>query len=159
MGQTHTDQLSKLPLDTNAALLEVTHTIKNLGGVYVEETEALNNIDNKRFLELQAKKLIAAREYQNDMGQMLERKDEINKSSSASKNILKEVHEEFQEISRKNMEALERMQKCTEKLGNTLRSAAIRDAHKLNGYSYGDNGAIPNAASKKVVSSGLSETV
>ena len=159
MGHTHTNQIEPLPIDTNAALLEVTHTIKKLGGIYVEETEALNNVDNQRFAELQEKKLIIAREYQNNMGQMLERKEEVSKTSPSMKKKLQEMHEEFQEISRKNMEALARMQRCTEKLGNTLRSAAIRDAHKQSGYSYGDNGAISSANSKKPVSSGVSETV
>ncbi len=148
-----------LPKDTNAALIEVTNTIKKLGGVYEEETQALNNIDNKRFFALQEKKLLVAREYQNSMGQMLERKNEVSNTSPAMKKKLQEAHEEFKEISRKNMESLARMQRCTERLGNTLRSAAIRDAHKQSGYSYGNNGAISSSSSKKAVSSGLSETV
>ncbi len=152
-------QAQTLPKDTNAALLEMTHTIKKLGGIYVEETEALNNIDNDRFLAIQENKLTVAQEYRENMVQMLDRKDEVSKSSPAMKRNLQKIYEEFQEISRKNMESLVRMQKCTESLGNTLRSAAIRDAHKQNGYSYGDNGSISKTSRKKPVSSGLSETV
>ncbi len=152
-------QTQTLPKDTNAALLEMTHIIKKLGGIYEDETSALNNIDNEQFLSLQENKLVIAQEYRENMVQILDRKNEVSKTSPAMKRKLQEIYEEFQEISRKNMESLERMQKCTESLGNKLRSAAIRDAHKQNGYSYGNNGSISNTSSKKPVSSGLSETV
>ena len=148
-----------LPKDTNAALLEVAANIQKLGDVYVEETQALDNVDNKRFLELQGKKLLVAREYQNNMGQMLARKSEIKNTSATIKKKLKQAHEDFLKISRANMKSIERMQRCTEKLCNTLRNAAIRDAHKQSGYSYGENGSISNNAKRKAVSSGLSETV
>ncbi len=152
-------QAALLPVDSDAALLEITKNIKSLADIYIEETKALNDIDNKRFLELQEEKLIIARQYQNNMGQMLERKDEIKRTSPNVKKTLQEIHEEFQEISRKNMEALARMQRATEKLGNTLRNAAIRDAHKKSGYSYSEDGKISSKSTKKAVSSGLSETV
>ena len=156
MEQQHT---RTLPKDTNAALMDITSTMQKLSDIYIEETDALSNIDNKRFLSLQDKKLKIAYEYQDNMGQILARKEEVKNISTSMKKKLKKAHKEFSEISKRNIEALARMQRCTEKLGNTLRSAAIRDAHKQSGYSYGENGSISNTAKRKAVSSGLSETV
>ncbi len=148
-----------LAKDTNKALDEVAMTVKNLGKIYEEEIIALEKVDNNAFLELQGKKLAAAREYQHDMGQMLARKNEIKSASPAIKNKLRKLQEDFADLSRKNMEAIERMQRCTERLGNTLRSAVIRDAQRESGYGYSENGAISNKATRRAISSGLSETV
>ncbi len=148
-----------LSRDTNKALGEVATTVRNLGKVYKEEIDALKKYDNNGFMALQDKKLLAAREYQNDMGQIIARKNEIKMASMSAKDRLKKVQIEFAELSSKNLEAIERMKRCTERLGNTIRHAAIRDAQVSSGYGYSENGAISNSAKRKAVSSGLSETV
>lgn len=148
-----------LPRDTNAALQGVMSTIKTLEQVYQEENKVLNKMDSKGFIALQDRKLNAARDYQNVMGQILSRKNEIAKADPAVKQRLKDAHAEFSEISRKNLEAIERMQRCTERLGNTIRSAAIKSAQTQRSFSYGENGALSNSTQNKAVSSGLSETV
>lgn len=148
-----------LPKDTNAALRDVMKTIKNLEHVYEEENKALNNTDGKKFLSLQDKKIQAARHYQQNMEEMLARKNELKKADPATKEKLKALYAHFAETSQKNMQAIERMQRCTERLGNTIRSAAIKSAQKQRAYSYGETGAINGTAQRKAVSSGLSETV
>ncbi len=148
-----------LSKDTNKALGEVANTIKNLGYVYKEEIAALEKNDNKTFVALQEKKFIAASDYKNDMGQMLARKNEINNASPSMKDKLKKMQKEFAVLSHQNMEAIERMQRCTERLGNTIRNAVIRDAQRASGCGYGENGTLSNKARRRSISSGLSETV
>ncbi len=148
-----------LSKDTNTALREVALIVQKMQGVFEEETEALKNTDSDKFTQLQKKKLVVGREYQNIMSQMLARKNEIEKAAPSLKEKLKQMQEEFSEASEKNMEAIKRMEKATERLGNTIRNAAIRAAQKDRGYSYGETGTIPSSAKKKAVSSGLSETV
>lgn len=152
-------QFRTLSKDTNAALREVASTINNMSKIFVEETDALNATDRKAFISLQEKKLRTAQEYQNDMGQIIGRKNEMAKADPAMKEKLKKMQTDFAEISGKNIEAIARMQRCTEKLGNTIRNAALSAAQKQLGYSYGENGAISHAAQRKAISSGLSETV
>lgn len=147
-----------LPKNTDAALAEVMNTIESLRIVYEEENNALVNMDSNTFLALQDKKIDAARQYQIHMGQMIARKDEISRASHSTRERLKDVHARFQDISVKNMIEIDRMQRCTERLGNTIRNAAVRAAQGMRTYSYGENGAISNSAKNKVVSSGLSET-
>ena len=151
--------LRTLSKDMNTALREVSATINKMSRVFVAETSALNAVDSHAFIALQEEKLSTAQEYQNDMCQIIGRKNEITHADPSIKDKLKQMQQDFSRISKENLEALSRMQRCTEKLGNTIRNAAIHAAQKQNGYSYGENGAISNAAKKKAVSSGLSETV
>ena len=89
---------------------------------------------------------------------MMARKGELSKADPGLKNNLKALHRDFSELSRKNIEAIERMQRCTERLGNTIRNAAIRDARNQRTFNYEGTGAFSNQAQKKIVSSGISET-
>ncbi|MBI1300141.1 MAG: hypothetical protein GC137_00645 [Alphaproteobacteria bacterium] len=148
-----------LPVDTNAALREVVTRMSVLNDVFEEETKALNNIDNDTFIALQDKKLAVAIEYQDCITQIMGRKNEIKRADPALRERLKEMQAKFQDISKRNMEALERMHRCTERVGNTIRNAAVKAANKERGYSYGEDGNIPSSAKKRSVSTGLSETV
>lgn len=148
-----------LPKNTDAAITEVIKTIDALRLVYEEENIVLTNMDSKAFIALQDKKANAARMFQIHMGQMIARKDEIKAAPQSLKDNLKAAHSHFQDISIKNMIAIERMQRCTERLGNTIRNAAIKAAQGMRTYSYGETGSISSFAKNKLVSSGLSETV
>lgn len=152
-------QLRMLSKDMNTALREVSTTINKMSTIFIAETSALNAVDSHAFIALQEEKFSTAQEYQSDMSQIIGRKNEISYADPSVKNRLKQMQKDFSRISQENLQALSRMQRCTEKLGNTIRNAAIHAAQKQNGYSYGENGAISNAAKKKAVSSGLSETV
>ncbi len=148
-----------LSRDTNAAMNDVMDIIKTLGKVYDEETEALKRTDTKTFMAMQERKIAVAHEYQSAMAQMIARKNELKNADPTMKDRLRKLHDNFSAISEENMNAIERMQRCTERLGNTIRNAAIKSAQTQRGYSYSQTGAIPNTSQKKAVSSGLSETV
>lgn len=147
-----------LPRDTNAALKNIMGTIKCLEKIYLDEETALKSTDTKAFLSLQDKKIDAALNYQNAMSQMMERKDEIKHADKAIKDSMQEAHNHFKAISQRNLEAIERMQRCTERLGNTIRSAAIKAAQAERGHTYGQSGDISDQAKRKSVSAGLNET-
>lgn len=147
-----------LPKNTDAALLEVMNTVQRLQAVYEEENKVLHDVNPEAFLALQEKKIVAAQLYKDHMEEMIDRKDEIAKASPATKERLKAVQAEFHARSVENMHAIERMQRCTERLGNTIRNAAIRAAQSMRAYSYGEDGTIAGSARNKAVSSGLSET-
>ena len=150
----------KMPLkDPNSALRDVIDTIKVLSGLYQDETEALVKSDTQTFMSLQPKKLEVAQTYQDRMSFVMAHKNDLHRADNALKNRLKTMQTSFAELSQKNMEAINRMQRCTERLGNSIRSAAIQSAQHQRAFSYGETGAIPNATQKKVVSSGISETV
>tara|TARA_B100001989_G_scaffold252044_1_gene232910 strand:+ start:5506 stop:5976 length:471 start_codon:yes stop_codon:yes gene_type:complete len=146
-----------LPRNPNAALQEVMSAIQGLQKIYELENKALNEADTNSFLKLQDDKLKAATLYQSYMGQMIARKKDIPNADPAMRNKLKEMHKDFSELSEKNLVAIERMQRCTEMLGNTLRNAAIRSAKSQKGYNYGQNGAFSDSK-KRGISSGVSET-
>ncbi len=152
------NRVKLLPRDTNAAIRDVMDTIDVLGKLYAAETQALHKTDTHTFLAMQDKKIEAAHTYEMHMAQMMARKGELSKADPGLKNNLKALHRDFSELSRKNIEAIERMQRCTERLGNTIRNAAIRDARNQRTFSYEGTGAFSNQAQKKIVSSGISET-
>jgi predicted nucleotide-binding protein (sugar kinase/HSP70/actin superfamily) len=157
--ETQSEPSVLLSRNTNTALKDVMRSIKALEKVYDKENKVLKNMDSKGFMEIQNEKLVTAKHYQTVMTQMLARKDEIAKADPKVKQVLKNAYADFTERSRLNLEAIERMQRSTERLGNTIRSAAIRSAQTQRSFSYGENGALSNTTKNKAVSSGLSETV
>lgn len=146
-----------LPKNTNAALQEVMNAILSLQKIYEFENEALMAADSKKFLEIQDDKLKAATTYQSYMAQILTRKNELTKADPHVKEKLKSMQKEFSELSERNLIAIQRMQRCTEMVGETLRNAAIRAVKSQRGFNYAENGAFANNK-KKGLSSGLSET-
>ena len=146
------------PRDPNAALQEIIKTIDVLRDVYVRETAALNEADAKKFIALQETKLLAARKYQEIIDHILSRKEEIKTANPALKRKLNEMQKDFFDLSAKNMEALKRMQRTTERLGAVIMSAAKDVANKNRAVSYGDKGAL-QTDERKTVSMGVSETV
>jgi hypothetical protein len=143
--------------DPNTAMLEMMHTIDTLRGVYVRETEALDKADTQSFLALQEQKLDAARHYQHGVEEFLKRSEEMRSVNPLAKKRLKDMQEEFSTLAIKNMDALSRMQRTIERLGNTLRSAARDAAKKQRALSYGETGKITDD-SRRTVSMGVSET-
>lgn len=149
----------KLPVDTNAALRELIKTISDIQNVYTEENEALAAHDPKKFMDLQDKKLLVARAYQSDIGQMIARKNELKTADPALRQQLKIMQENFSMISKENLAALDRMNRTAERLGNTIRDAVIREVQSTQTYSYGETGQIYGGRAGRGVSTGLSETV
>ncbi len=141
----------------NAAIQEMMGTIDSLRNIYKRETDALEAADMKTFLEMQSEKLKAARAYQEGIEQILDRKDEMKTVNPLLKKRLEDMQRDFTDLSVKNMDALKRMGRVTDRLGNTIRVAAKNAAVKSRSFSYGENGTL-KSSEKKSVSMGVSET-
>ncbi len=144
--------------DIVTAIEEMIAIIDDLADIYSEEIMILDAADGNGFLEHQEKKAIAARAYQTVMVNMIDRKDEIKAAPEEIRRKLKETHARFSDLTSRNLEALERMQRCTERLGDTIRNAAIREARNKQSYSYGQNGKMSDSLQGRRISSGISET-
>ncbi len=157
---THVDQQNSsfiLSRDPNKAMQEMMDQIDHLRGIYLDETNALENADTNTFFSLQDKKLEAAKHYESGIQQIIGRSDEMKTASPHLKKKLKDMQVEFSDLAQQNMQALERMKRCTERLGQTLRHAAKETARKKRSFSYGETGVI-NSANRKSLSMGVSET-
>lgn len=152
-----TDKALVLSQDPNTAMHEMMSTIDELRGIYQRETEALEISDTKAFLAMQESKLNAARKYQDGIEQIIERKNNMKSANPLLRKRLEEMQKDFFELSSKNLEALSRMHRTTERLGNTIRSAARDAAKKQRAFSYGETGSL-HTQEKKSVSMGISET-
>lgn len=147
------------PMDMRAAVVDVIETIRSLNTIYSDETVALKRSDSKAFMALQEAKIKSAQDYQNKMAHILANKQDVKRIEAPLKDKLKALQIEFHTIAKENVDAIDRMQRCTERLGNRLRTAAVNSAQQQRSFSYSETGAIPNTTQKKVVSSGISETV
>ena len=139
------------------AIQEMMETIDALRGVYIEETTALEAADTPAFLSVQDKKLNTAMRYERGIQEIIARKEEMRKIDPALKRRLETMQNDFSNIAKENMEALTRMQRTMERLGNTIRDAAKEAVNQQRAYSYGESGAL-QSNEKRVVSTGISET-
>lgn len=146
-----------LSSDPHKAMQEMMSTIDHLRDVYIKETDALENSDSKAFLALQNDKLNAAQNYQSGIEQILIRKDEMRSVDPSLRKRLQKIQSEFAELGKKNMDALTRMQRCTERIGKRIRNAAKDAVHKNRAFSYDARGSLQKME-KKSVSTGISET-
>ena len=147
----------KLSSNPKKAMQEMMETIDELRFVYEQETSALMDSDAKRFLSLQDNKLQTARNYQRGIEQMLARKDEMKNADPALRTKLKDMQADFSNLARKNMVALERMQKAMDRFGGTLQEAAREAVKKDRATSYTSSGAMAIDELKQI-STGISET-
>lgn len=146
-----------LSRDPTKAIQDMMSTIDELRDVYITETEALKSIDTPTFLGIQNKKLSTAKRYQRGIEEILVRKDEMRRVDPALKKRLERMQNEFSDLAHENMQALERMQRTMERVGNTVRNAARDAVNKQRAYSYGETGAL-HRTENKIVSTGVSET-
>ncbi len=156
-AHTHSNKIFTLPSDPNKALQEMMNTIDILRDIYAKETQALENTDTQKFLEIQERKLRSADRYRQSVEQMIARKDEMRNADAALKEHLKEMQDNFSVLADKNMNALRRMQRCSERLGNTLRNAAKKAVQKKRSVAYSETGTLQKNNSKGI-SMGVSET-
>lgn len=131
--------------------------IDRMRGVYVRETEALEDMDTKGFIALQDEKIQATNIYKSGVEDILRRKCEMKAVNPALKRDLERMQADFAALSSKNMDALKRMQRTMERLGQTVQRAAKESVNKQRAFSYGESGKIHNDE-RKSVSIGVSET-
>lgn len=137
------------------AMQEMMEAIDDLRDVYVEETEALQQIDTMKFLKLQDKKITAARNYQSGIDQILRRRDEFQSTPDDVREELKKKQEEFSALASANIEALDRMHKTVKRLGERVMTAA-RDAAVKNSPNYSAKGSMNHK--NRGVSIGINES-
>lgn len=147
----------KLARDPNRAMQQMMETIDALRQVYEQETQALQALDTQAFLALQDAKQRSAHAYQSHVNEMIMRKEDMQKADPALKQQLERMRNDFAELSRLNMEALDRMQRTMDRLSMTIRSAAKDAAQKHSAYSYSETGML-QMNNKKCISLGDSET-
>jgi hypothetical protein len=140
------------------AVEQAIESIAALRGIYIRETDALNATDTKSFLALQDEKLEAARSYGERIETLLARREDMKAVNPILKKRLEEMRSDFAILSRKNKEALERMQRCTRRLDATLRRAAKETLQKNLSFNYGENGALKGHARKTISTGGINET-
>ncbi len=143
--------------DPNTAMQEMMNSIDALRRVYVRETEALQVSDVQAFLAIQEQKIAAARACEAGAEEIIARKEEMKNANPLLKRRLEDLQKEFAELSEKNLDAVSRMQRVTERVGNVIRRAAKDAVDKQRAFSYGETGAL-SGSSKRSISTGLSET-
>ena len=146
-----------LSSDPKRAIQEMMDTIDVMRSIYERETDALEKLDTKGFLSMQDEKLQAASLYKARIGELLARKDEMRRIDPVIKNELERSQTKFSALAEKNMSALKRMQRTTERLGGTIQKIAKDSANKQRSFSYGETGHM-HKNEKKRVSIGVSET-
>jgi hypothetical protein len=146
-----------LPADPNMAMQQMMDTIDTLRHVYVRETEALTSADTQTFLGLQEEKLTVARKYQRSIEEFLGRSEEMRSVNPLARKRLAQMQKDFSNLANQNLEALSRMQRTIERVGNTLRNAARDAAKKQRAFSYGETGKLQSDDNRRV-SMGISET-
>ncbi len=142
----------------NKIINEMMSTIDILRDVYIRETEALDNSDARNFMALQSEKVEKANIYKERIEFILKRKDQIRQADPALKQKLHDMQADFAELATRNMKALQRMQRSTERLGQRMGSAARESARQNGSVGYGETGALNAASSKKPISIGIQET-
>lgn len=155
-SMTTANEKPSLSADPKRAIQDMMETIDALRNVYVAETVALQTADTATFFSLQDEKIEAAQNYHTGISEFLARKDEIMTVHPDLKNIIRRKQEEFSEVARENLDALDRMRRTVDRMGNRIMKAA-RDAAAREGVTYGNSGSM-NSYRNKPVTMGLNES-
>lgn len=148
-----------LSANPNRAIGDVITAGNVLEKIYCEEIDALKKPDTRGYKDLQGRKWEAAEAYYAVMEKMIARKEELKNLDPATKKRLRVMHKRFSTTTQQNLQEIQRMKKCSQRLGNTLRNAAIRAAKKTGAVSYSGNGSLNNERSHKIISSSLNEKI
>lgn len=143
--------------NADAILNDMIKSISRLHDVYLQETDALERSDTKRFIDLQEDKLIAAKDYQDQAHYVLRNRENMVNASPDLKKRIEELQKEFADISSQNNIALERMKRTTNRLSDSIRNAAKKAAQKKVAVNYGASGVM-KSDERKIISTGIIET-
>ena len=147
----------KLPNSPQRAAEEMIIIINDLQAIYERETEALEQTDTVTFNALQDQKMSAARKYEQGIAQMVKRRAEMGTVTEATKQTLRDMQENFAALAHKNKNLLERMQRTTQRLGETIRSAAKDAVQKRSSIGYSASGQAQSVSNRNM-SVGINET-
>ena len=143
----------------NEMISDVMATIGLLRDVYERETEALNRADMRAFVCLQPEKMERADAYRDGVEMILRRRHEMREADAGLKKKLQVMQEDFAALANDNMNALERMKRCSVRLSQRIETTAREHARQHGMVSYGQTGALHHGDSKRPLSLGLQETV
>lgn len=144
-----------LSRDPMKAMQEMMESINDLKTVYLEENEALMESDLRTFLKLQERKMNAAEKYEQGVAEMTLRRDEMKDIDQDKKERLVTLQEEFVELAKINMEALDRMRGSVKRLSDRVMTTA-RETVQKERAKYGAAGALEK--SERRVSIGINES-
>lgn len=151
-------QAQRLSSNPKKAIQEMMETIDNLKSVYERETDALDKSDVKTFMALQEEKLSTAQIYQDNIAQMISRKEELKAIDPEARNKLEAMQSDFSKLAKKNMIALKKMQKTMDRFGGTLREAAREAVKKDHSTNYTAKGRMDLDDAKRITTGTISET-
>lgn len=150
------DQSFILSRDPAAAMQDMMSAIDALRNIYIEENEALTSADTKRFLDLQERKMAAARDYQHGAEQIIARKDEFKDISPETKEKFSAMQKDFSLLASKNLRSIHKMRRGVQRLNDRIMTLA-REKVRTGNVNYGASGSLePN---DRRLSIGLNESV
>ena len=150
LKQGHSARMIHLSRDPRKAMQEMMDIIDGLRGVLEEENQALKDADTKRFMAVQDKKIDAARQYQNGVEQMIERKEDMQKAPASLKVQLEKMRADFLALADENLHAIERMHKAMGRLSDRIMSTAKDEAAQTNKFSYGAHGKLEGSGKASI---------
>ncbi len=110
--------------------------------VYRDETAFLARSDINGFKSIQGRKLEAAQAYEQGLNQMLARRNEMRGVEESLKNKLRLMHGDFNQLAQENKKLLDRMQRTTERLSETICNAAKDAVQNRVASGYGASGRV-----------------
>lgn len=142
--------------DPARAMQDMMDSIDALRAVYAKETAALRAADTPAFFALQDEKIAAAQTYHDRASAFIMRRDELKAANPNLKNLLRAKQEDFTRTAIENQDALERMRRTMERMGQRLIRAA-REMAAQDSVSYGAGGNL-NRQRNAPVTTGISES-
>ena len=133
-----------LPRDVNKALEDMMARITRMMDLYNRETQALENFDMSGFSALQSEKLDAAGDYESAARQILLRRGEMQSASAVLKENLQTMQREFSRLCARNLEALERARRSSQRLANVMIEKACKSLQHHIPVSYTESGTAHN---------------
>ena len=147
--------LGKMTDNPTVILKDMILSIEALKGLYRLENKALDEANVQEFLNLQEKKMEIARSYQEKHDFIVSNKEEASKIDEAIKVKMEDLKAEFSELTKTNLEKLNRMKRITERLYGRVMEVAKKDIESRNAK-YSSNGILQKRAGQ--ISVGIHET-
>lgn len=125
--------------------------------IITAENQALEALDTHNFAALQDEKMKRMQDYQQALMIMHQHKEDLKSMAPMLKKEIQDQQAQFMLITRKNLEALQRMKKVSQRFKDTLHRAAQQAHRKKSAARYTADGQV-DERSKKNLSMGISDT-
>lgn len=142
--------------DPVKAVKEMIAIIGVLNDVYAQETHALESMDTETFINLQSTKLDIAESYASGIRDLQMRQNQMDKIPQKLRHKLQDMQGGFAALARRNIEALDRMHRLADQVGETIYAAARDSIKKQSTQRYDETGDIYRGH-KQSLSMGINE--